>query len=64
VQVEELLVRPYKTLPGRLRPMDRMIAHTGYLIFARPVESPFGQVIGHGAGKIVWPPDANEEEEE
>jgi len=58
IQVEELLVRPYKTLPGRLRPMDRMVAHTGYLIFARPVESPFGQMIGHGAGKMVWPPDA------
>ena len=67
VQVEELLVREYKTLPGRLRPMDRMIAHTGYLVFARPVETPFGQVIGHGAGKIVWPPDdsdaADSEEE-
>lgn len=66
VQVEELWVRPWKTLPGRLRPMDRMIAHTGYLIFARSVESPFGLVIGHGAGKIVWPPDettAGSEEE-
>jgi tRNA (adenine57-N1/adenine58-N1)-methyltransferase len=64
VQVEELLVRGWKTLPGRLRPMDRMIAHTGYLIFARPVESPFGQVIGHGAGKIVWPPDETADNEE
>jgi tRNA (adenine57-N1/adenine58-N1)-methyltransferase len=64
VQVEELLVRGYRTLPGRLRPMDRMIAHTGYLIFARPVESPFGQVIGHGAGKIVWPPDEPADSEE
>ena len=66
VQVEELWVRGWKTLPGRLRPMDRMIAHTGYLIFARPVESAFGLVIGHGAGKIVWPPDeitADSEEE-
>lgn len=57
VQVEEVLVREYKTVPGRLRPMDRMIAHTGFLIFARAVETPFGQVIGHGAGKIIWPPD-------
>ena len=64
VQVEELWVRGWKTLPGRLRPMDRMIAHTGYLIFARPVESPFGQVIGHGAGKIVWPPDETADNEE
>jgi tRNA (adenine57-N1/adenine58-N1)-methyltransferase len=35
VEVEELLVRPYKTVPARLRPMDRMVAHTGYMIFAR-----------------------------
>ena len=35
IQVEELLLRSYKAVPARLRPMDRMIAHTGYLIFAR-----------------------------
>ncbi len=35
VEVEEILLRGYKTVPGRLRPMDRMIAHTGYLVFAR-----------------------------
>jgi tRNA (adenine57-N1/adenine58-N1)-methyltransferase len=35
VEVEEVLVRPYKTVPARLRPMDRMVAHTGYLVFAR-----------------------------
>ncbi len=35
VEVEELLLRPYKAVPARLRPMDRMVAHTGYLIFAR-----------------------------
>jgi tRNA (adenine57-N1/adenine58-N1)-methyltransferase len=61
IQVEELLLRTYKTLPKRLRPMDRMVAHTGYLVFARPVESPFGQVIGHGSGKRVWPPDESED---
>ncbi len=37
IEVEEILVRPYKAVPSRLRPMDRMIAHTGYLIFARKV---------------------------
>ncbi len=37
IEVEEILVRPYKAVPGRLRPADRMIAHTGYLIFARKV---------------------------
>jgi tRNA (adenine57-N1/adenine58-N1)-methyltransferase len=35
VDVEELLLRPYKAVSARLRPMDRMVAHTGYLIFAR-----------------------------
>jgi tRNA (adenine57-N1/adenine58-N1)-methyltransferase len=35
IEVEELLLRSYKAVPARLRPMDRMIAHTGYLIFAR-----------------------------
>jgi tRNA (adenine57-N1/adenine58-N1)-methyltransferase len=35
VEVEELLLRPYKAVSARLRPMDRMVAHTGYLIFAR-----------------------------
>lgn len=37
IEVEEILVRPYKPVPFRLRPADRMIAHTGYLIFARKV---------------------------
>ena len=37
IEVEEILVRPYKAVPSRLRPVDRMIAHTGYLIFARKV---------------------------
>ena len=35
VEVEELLLRRWKPLPDRLRPEDRMIAHTGFLIFAR-----------------------------
>lgn len=33
--VAEILLRFYKPVPERLRPTDRMIAHTGYLIFAR-----------------------------
>lgn len=37
VEVCEVLLRHYKTVPARLRPMDRMVAHTGYLIFGRPV---------------------------
>jgi tRNA (adenine57-N1/adenine58-N1)-methyltransferase len=35
IEVEELLLRQYKAVSARLRPMDRMVAHTGYLIFAR-----------------------------
>ena len=37
VEVCEILLRFYKTIPQRLRPLDRMVAHTGYLIFARPL---------------------------
>ena len=40
VEIEELLLRPYKTAPGRVRPTDRMVAHTGYLFFARKVVKP------------------------
>ncbi|MDR2503050.1 MAG: tRNA (adenine-N1)-methyltransferase [Deltaproteobacteria bacterium] len=35
VEVEELLLRRWKPLPDRLRPDDRMVAHTGFLVFAR-----------------------------
>lgn len=35
VEVEELLLRQYKTLPARIRPEDQMVGHTGYLVFAR-----------------------------
>jgi tRNA (adenine57-N1/adenine58-N1)-methyltransferase len=42
IEVEELLLRPYKAVPGRLRPMDRMVAHTGYLVFARRIEQDIG----------------------
>lgn len=37
LEVEELILRPYKPIPARLRPADRMVAHTGYLVFARKV---------------------------
>ncbi len=36
IDVCEILLRFYKPNPARLRPTDRMVAHTGYLIFARP----------------------------
>jgi len=37
IEVLEILLRGYKPVAGRLRPKDRMIAHTGYLIFARKI---------------------------
>jgi len=37
IDVCEVLLRYYKPEPDRFRPTDRMVAHTGFLIFARPV---------------------------
>lgn len=37
VEVCEIFLRWYKAHPLRFRPTDRMVAHTGFLIFARPV---------------------------
>ena len=34
-EVCEILVRPWKPVPDRLRPADRMNAHTGFLVFTR-----------------------------
>lgn len=39
VEVEELILRPYKPVPARLRPNDRIIGHTGFLVFARKLAS-------------------------
>ena len=35
VDVCEIILRYYKPVAERLRPVDRMVAHTGYLVFAR-----------------------------
>lgn len=35
VEVLEILLRRYKPVAERLRPDDRMVAHTGFLVFAR-----------------------------
>lgn len=37
-EVEEVLVRGWKPVADRLRPNDRMVAHTGFLVFARRQE--------------------------
>lgn len=38
VEVCEIMLRYYKPQPARLRPTDRMVAHTGFLIFGRKIE--------------------------
>ncbi len=38
IEVLEILMRRYKPVAERLRPEDRMIGHTGYLLFARSVQ--------------------------
>jgi tRNA (adenine57-N1/adenine58-N1)-methyltransferase len=53
VEVCELLLRYYKTEPSRLRPTDRMVAHTGFLVFARriePIEDPRGRELSEEVG--------------
>jgi tRNA (adenine57-N1/adenine58-N1)-methyltransferase len=40
IEVCEILVRYYKPEPTRLRPTDRMVAHTGFLVFGRRIEPP------------------------
>ena len=37
IDVCETLLRFYKPEPNRMRPTDRMVAHTGFLVFGRPV---------------------------
>ncbi len=41
LDVVEILLRFYKPEPERLRPTDRMVAHTGFLIFGRPLLSEY-----------------------
>ncbi len=38
-EVVEILLRHWKTTPDRMRPEDRMVSHTGFLLFARYQES-------------------------
>jgi tRNA (adenine57-N1/adenine58-N1)-methyltransferase len=53
VDVCEILLRYFKPEPSRLRPTDRMVAHTGYLIFGRriePVRDERGIELAHEIG--------------
>jgi tRNA (adenine57-N1/adenine58-N1)-methyltransferase len=38
LDVCEIMLRFYKVVPQRVRPVDRMVAHTGYLVFGRRLE--------------------------
>lgn len=53
LEVCEILLRYYQAEPSRLRPTDRMVAHTGFLIFARKIEpgdDPRGKELSREAG--------------
>lgn len=53
LEVCEILLRYYQAEPSRLRPTDRMVAHTGFLIFARKIEpgdDPRGRELSREAG--------------
>ncbi len=45
IEVCEILLRSYKPVAARLRPTDRMVAHTGFLIFARRLADPAGAAV-------------------
>ena len=53
IEVCEVLLRWYKADAERFRPVDRMVGHTGFLIFARPVlvgEGPQSRLLLDEAG--------------
>jgi tRNA (adenine57-N1/adenine58-N1)-methyltransferase len=45
IEALEVFLRYYKTVPERLRPVDRMVAHTGYLVFARAMLPDHAELI-------------------
>jgi tRNA (adenine57-N1/adenine58-N1)-methyltransferase len=53
IDVCEILLRYYQPEPTKLRPTDRMVAHTGFLVFARriePTEDPRGIELAEEVG--------------
>jgi len=44
VEVSEILIRHYQAISEKFRPKDRMVAHTGYLIFGRTTKQSKNQV--------------------
>jgi len=68
IDICEILLRYYKAEPERFRPVDRMIAHTGYLLFARPVlidhaqdQETLSAIEGRKTAKVK--PDLTDEDE-
>ena len=56
IDVCEILLRYLKAEPSRLRPTDRMVAHTGFLIFARriePSQDPRGRDLAKEVGEAI-----------
>lgn len=56
-EVLEIMLRFYKPEPDKLRPTDRMVAHTGYLIFSRPVLIDHSLDEGNDLIKEGWESD-------
>ena len=53
IEVCEIMLRYYQPEPTKLRPTDRMVAHTGFLTFARriePSQDPRGQELAEEIG--------------
>lgn len=53
IEVCEILLRYFKPEPSRIRPTDRMVAHTGFLVFGRriePVQDERGLELAHELG--------------
>ncbi|MCX8061600.1 MAG: tRNA (adenine-N1)-methyltransferase [Anaerolineales bacterium] len=49
LEVCEILIRYYRPFADKLRPTDRMVAHTGYLVFARTMLADAFSAAGNSA---------------
>ncbi|MCB9436292.1 MAG: tRNA (adenine-N1)-methyltransferase [Anaerolineales bacterium] len=56
IQAEELIMRPWKTVPARARPDDNMYGHTGFLIFARAVSRETHYIVTETDDPEIRPP--------
>lgn len=60
IETCEIFLRYYKTVPERLRPTDRMVAHTGFLVFARSIIT---SIKDSDQELLTWPPESDSTEE-